>query len=518
MRFVALLLPALWLAGCAGSASLPISSGAVPITIVQLNDVYEIIPLRGGSEGGLARVATIEKNLRAENPNTYMMFAGDLFSPSALGTARVDGVPLAGRQIVDVMNAIGLDYATFGNHEFDIAAEHFFQRLTESEFLWISSNVRGADGAPFPRVPETHVFEVPARGGGRSVRVGILGVTMEELPRPYVRYEEPIAAAMAKARELRPQVDILIALTHLPLEQDVTLARLVPEIDLILGGHEHENVQIWRGDQSLTPITKADANARTIYVHDLTYEPRTRLLRVRSELVQIDETVPEDPEVARLAEEWVELAYDAFRKQGFEPGRIVAVSDETLVATESAVRNEPTSVTRLITTAMRNAVQASDAAIFNGGSIRMDDELPAGPVTEYDVLRLLPFGGNIVAVDMKGELLIRTLAQGVRNRGSGGFLHYENIARAADGSWTLANEPINPDDVYRIAISDYLMSGREVGLDFLTLDAPGVIAHEETQDVRFALIQEMKRRWPVTEAPSASFGIRDGQEGFSALR
>lgn len=507
-RPLALLLPALWLAGCA-------SSSEVPITILQLNDVYEIMPLRGGSEGGLARVATIEKNLRAENPHTYMMFAGDLFSPSALGTARIDGVPLAGRQIVDVMNAVGLDFATFGNHEFDIAADQFFERLAESEFLWVSSNVRGADNAPFRNVPETHIFEVPGRRG-HKVRVGLLGVTMEELPRPYVRYEEPIAAAVAKARELRPQVDVLIALTHLPLEQDIRLARLAPEVDLILGGHEHENVQIWRGDQSLTPIMKADANARSIYIHDLVFDPRTRALRVQSELRQVDETVIEDPEVAQRAERWVELAFDAFRKQGFEPGRVVAVSDQVLVATESAVRNEPTSVTRLITASMRSAVPGSDAAVFNGGSIRMDDELPAGPVTEYDVLRLLPFGGNIVAVDMKGDLLLRMLAQGVKNRGTGGYLHHDNIVPAAGGSWTLGNEPIDPEETYRIAISDYLMTGREVGLDFLTLDAPGVVAHEEKQDVRFALIEEMKRRWPP--AAAASSGIRSDSGGFSAVR
>ena len=149
---------------CSGGCA---SSGTVPITVLQINDVYELMPLRGGAEGGLARVATIEKTLRAENPRTYMMFAGDLFSPSAIGTARLDGVPLAGRQMVDVMNAIGLDYATFGNHEFDVSEKQFFERLAESDFLWVSSNVRGSDRDPLPGVPETHVFEVPVRGSRR---------------------------------------------------------------------------------------------------------------------------------------------------------------------------------------------------------------------------------------------------------------------------------------------------------------------------------------------------------------
>ncbi len=75
-------------------------------------------------EGGLARVATLRANLRAENPNTFTVLAGDLLNPSALSTAMVDGQRLAGRQMVDVMNILGLDYATFGNHEFDLSQEN----------------------------------------------------------------------------------------------------------------------------------------------------------------------------------------------------------------------------------------------------------------------------------------------------------------------------------------------------------------------------------------------------------
>lgn len=475
-----------------------VSTGKVPITLIQLNDVYEIMPLRGGAEGGLARVATLEKELRARNPRTFMLFAGDLFSPSALGTARLDGVPLAGRQIVDMMNVVGLDYATFGNHEFDIAASSFLERLSESEFLWVSSNVTDAGGKPFPGVPETHVFEVKGRGK-RVVRVGLLGVTLPSNPKDYVRYEEPVAAAVEAARRLRPSVDVLIALTHLGLDDDIRLAREAPEIDLILGGHEHENMQIWRGETRLIPIMKADANARTIYVHDLEYDVRSRALQIRSHLRSVDESVKEDPEAARLAASWVNRAYEAFRSQGFEPERIVAVSTEELVATESAVRNHPTKVTRLITAAMRLEVGDADVAIFNGGSIRMDDVLPAGPVTEYDVIRLLPFGGNIVSVGMSGALLARVLDQGVKNRGSGGFLHHDGVARGDDGVWLVGGESISPERIYTVAISDFLMSGREVGLDFLTLQAPGVGVSEEKRDIRFALIREMQRQWPPQE-------------------
>ncbi len=478
------------LAGCAST-----QTQTVPITLIQLNDVYEIMPLRGGTEGGLARVATLEKELRAENPHTFMMFAGDLFSPSALGTARIDGVPLAGRQIVDMMNVIGLDYATFGNHEFDIAEPQFLQRLAESEFLWVSSNVFNAAGEPFPGVVTTHVFEVDD-GKRRTARIGLLGVTMQDNRRKYVRYEDPVAAAVSAAKKLRSSVDVVIALTHLALEDDIRIAREAPEIDLILGGHEHENVQIWRGDTRLIPITKADANARTIYIHELTFDVRSRDLNIRSRVQPVDNSIAEDATAARLASEWVERAYSAFRAQGFDPESIVAVSDEILVATESAVRNRPTTATQLITSAMRLEVPDADLAIFNGGSIRMDDELSAGPVTQYDVIRLLPFGGDIFSVRMNGDLLARVLDQGVRNRGSGGFLHHDGVTKNENETWLVQGQPISPERIYTVAISDYLMSGQEVGLGFLTLDAPGVESSEKKRDIRFALIAEMQRRWP----------------------
>jgi 5'-nucleotidase/UDP-sugar diphosphatase len=89
------------------------NQGATPeagidFTLLQLNDVYEITPVANGTSGGLARVATLRQQLLAENPNTITILAGDFLSPSALGTARVDGEPLAGKQMVAAAQPNGL--------------------------------------------------------------------------------------------------------------------------------------------------------------------------------------------------------------------------------------------------------------------------------------------------------------------------------------------------------------------------------------------------------------------------
>jgi 5'-nucleotidase len=461
------------------------SAEVVALTILQMNDVYEVKPVAGGAQGGLARVATVRKELLRRNPNTITVLAGDLFNPSAIGLARVEGTPLRGRHIVDVMNAVGLDYATFGNHEFDLPREDFLARLAESKARWVSSNALDAHGRPFPGVPANAVLEV-RNPAGHSARVGLFGLTTPVNRPDYVTYADVRETARRQVAELRPRVDILIALTHLPVEEDVRLVEALPEIDLVIGGHEHEDMLLLRGAR-LTPIAKADANARTVYVHELEFHTGTRALAVESRPRKITADVPEDPAVAGLVDQWVERAFAAFRREGFEPANTVARVTEPLDGAEASVRNRSTLLTALIARGMLAAVSGAEWSIYNSGAIRIDDVILPGPVTEYDVIRILPFGGAIVGVEMKGALLQRVLEQGQRNIGVGGYLH---SARPRE-------QTIEPDRTYVVAIADFLLSGRETGLAFLA-------GHPEVRrrpgagvDMRRALIEELRRAYPA---------------------
>ena len=95
------------------------------ITILQLNDVYEISPVDQGKHGGMARVATLQKQIRAVSPNTLFLIAGDFISPSV--ASRV----FEGKQMVDALNSVGMDIATLGNHEFDFGPDVLRQRMKE---------------------------------------------------------------------------------------------------------------------------------------------------------------------------------------------------------------------------------------------------------------------------------------------------------------------------------------------------------------------------------------------------
>jgi 5'-nucleotidase len=500
MRRFLLLAASAAIVGCASTAPLPPATGAAPavtLTILQLNDVYEITPVEGGRWGGLARVATLREQLLREDPDVITVMAGDFFSPSALGTARVDGERLNGRQMVAVLNVLGLDLAAFGNHEFDLDEQAFRTRLGESTFRYLSANAFEADGSAFPGVPRDTVITITDAGG--TARIGFTGVVLDATQKAYVSYTSALEALAERAGALQPRTDAMVALTHLALADDIAAAEATPAYDILLGGHEHENIDVRRGPD-LTPIRKADANARTVWVHRFQIRPGARSVQIDSELVPITDDISENAAVAAEVARWVEAGYAGFRDAGFEPDRVVVTTDEPLDGREATVRTRPTPLGSLIAEAyFRNAEAAGarpDLALFNSGSVRVDDVLPAGPITEYDVIRVLPFGGTVLTVDIAGATLDSVLTQGVANRGTGGFLHAHGAELTDQGGWLVAGGPIDRDRIYRVTTSDFLVSGREAGLSYLNVETnPNVRPLATHDDVRRAVINELMRRY-----------------------
>src|SRR5258708_35587656 len=113
----------------------------VRVQLLSVNDVYVLEPVAG--RGGLARVATLVRGLESETPNTLFALAGDTLSPSLLSTLR------RGAQMIDGWNALGLGVAAFGNHEFDFGPAVLAERVGESRFPWLATNVLDrASGRP----------------------------------------------------------------------------------------------------------------------------------------------------------------------------------------------------------------------------------------------------------------------------------------------------------------------------------------------------------------------------------
>jgi 5'-nucleotidase len=430
------------------------------------------------------------KQLKATRTPVVTTLAGDYLSPSALGTAVVDGQPIAGRQMVDVLNATGVDWATFGNHEFDVSEAAFRAHIGQAKFKIVSTNVTDPAGLPFAGAVTSAIVPVTAKG--RTVRIGLIGVTIDANRKDWVRYLDAIAAARAEVARLRGTTDAIVALTHLSLEQDAQFVNDVPGIDLVLGGHEHENWLLYRGPR-FVPIVKADANVRSLAIVTVTFRAPGTRPEISARLQRIDDSIPSVPAVEAVARRWVERGYDAFRRQGFKPEAVVAITKEPLDGRESTVRTTSGLLTDIVAEAIARDAKNVDVAIFNAGSIRIDDVLPPGPITEYDIIRILPFGGTIVKAQLEGALLARVLETGMNNEGIGGYLHAWG-ARLDNGTWTVQGKPIDPAHRYSVAMTDFLLSGRESNLGFLTRTGPQVHGIEELGDIRHAVIAELRRQ------------------------
>ncbi|MDX8399843.1 MAG: bifunctional metallophosphatase/5'-nucleotidase [Gallionellaceae bacterium] len=466
----------------------------IHVTLLYFNDVYEITPVSGGKEGGLARVATIRKALLKKNPNTITLMGGDFFNPSAMGTAKVNGEALAGKQMVDVLNTLGLQYATFGNHEFDIKENQFNQRMSEAKFTWISSNVFDANGHAYPGVKKDLILPFTDKKSGKTFKIGIFGVTLTVNKPSYVSYTDPAQTADTEVKSLKGKSDFLIALTHQSLDDDVTLLQKQASIDLLLGGHEHVNYQQWRGN-NLAPLLKADGNARSVYVVELYFNPKTGKTKIQPNFVLVNDLIAEDPQVNKVVTKWKTLVFDAFRKQGLNPDEVITNANEALDGLESSVRFRQTNLTKLTAVSMLQPYPEADISLYNSGTIRIDDILPAGPITGYDIIRVMPFGGLVELVEMKGRLLQKVLAQGDANIGSGGYLQSANTAKLANGGWLVKGADIDPNKIYKVAILDFLMSGRESNLAYLNASNPDikVLNNGTGSDIRQLVINQLRR-------------------------
>lgn len=463
--------------------------GPRTVTFLHFNDVYEIAAIDGGKVGGLARVATVAQQLRRTTPGVVTTLGGDFLSPSALGLAELDGQRLAGRQMVSVLNAVGVSWATLGNHEFDVRESEFRARMAEARFPIVVSNVVDSSGKRFPNTVPSAVLRLRTAGG--PLRVGLIGVVLRDNAPAWTRFEEPLAAATREVAALADSnVDVIVALTHQTLAADQQLAEQLPQVALIMGGHEHENYLIRRGPH-FTPIVKADANVRTVALVRLTVAGRGSRPVVDVRFVPIDSSTREDPVVAREAATWVARGDSAYRAAGMDPGATVTRVTEALDGREATVRVRPGRLTTLIAEALRAEVPGAEVALMNGGSVRIDDVLAPGPITQYDVIRILPFGGRVSGTTMTGALLEQVLRQGETNRGTGGYLHPVGATHEGE-RWLVGGQPIDPARRYTVATTDFLLTGKEKGLGYLAPGNPGLGPITNFRDIRQAVIDRLR--------------------------
>jgi len=481
--------------------------GIIEFVFIHANDVYEITPLSGGKSGGLARVATVREELLAENKNTLTVHAGDFLNPSLIGTIKMDGERIKGRQMVEVMNEVGFDLVTFGNHEFDLKENELQARMNESNFEWTTCNtfqVSGDRNYPFYKEvdgrkhfsPHTYTWEITDTDG-TNIKVGIFGVTLPVNQKDYVHYDDFYKSADQAVKDLTASTDVVIGLTHLDIEQDMEVARRHPSVPLFMGGHDHHHMMHKVGS---SVVAKADANVRTIYIHRVTYNKKTKSSTVKSELKVIDDSIANHPKVQKVVDKWNTILMANLGDIINEPNKILMFAEEPLDGRESSIRIQQTNLGTLIVKSFYLASENVDAALMNSGSIRIDDEIQ-GNVTALDFFRALPFGGKVITVELTGTLLNQLLETSLAKIGKGAYLQLYKINKETDGKWIVGGSPLDETKTYRIAMSAFMLSGYDY--PFFTRENKGILNIEEPdmqdesdhrRDLRMSIVHYLMNR------------------------
>jgi 5'-nucleotidase len=439
-----------------GCVRTPATLGARPdvgaVRLLLVNDVYVVDTLRDGS-GGLARVAALRQRVEHDSIGGRVLFllAGDVLSPSLLSKW------YAGRQMVDAFNAAKLDYATFGNHEFELDRDTLIARIDASRFRWLSTNCMQSDGSSFPGVPP---WDTTTVGG---VRVGIFALTLRGDYRRYVKCTNPDSAAHLAILALRAAgADLVVGLTHQTLSADSALLVREPGLDLILGGHEHEWHLVRIGGRL---VAKADADARSTQLVTVRRESILEPWREEARRFDIGRPLPFDPAVTATANRWRDSLL-----QRLGPERTIGMAVERIDGRDAVSRRGESPLGDLVTDAMRSGTGA-DVAIINSGTLRLDDWLGPGPITNYQLESIFLFADEtrVVTFPLTGARLRELLEHSVSDAGfgHGAFLQTSGLRFRYDlarpeGSRVVGDvlregsgAPLVPGDTLRVAFDVY---------------------------------------------------------------
>ncbi|CAI5726514.1 unnamed protein product [Peronospora destructor] len=454
------------------------------VDILSYNDVYEMLQdtVDGLKLGGPSRVVPIARAMRETNPNSLVLFAGDTVSPSLWSTQ------FNGQHMVKAHNAIGLDYASLGNHEFDFGLDNFMNVTLASNFPWLNANCYEIATRELLRGTVPHAIRTLTDATNGHISVGIFGIMYDmNSTNKGLYWVDPIQAAREQVALLQAQkVDIIIALTHQLMIDDNRLSKEVSGIDFIIGGHDHTlMLQTNYG----TPYVKADFDFRSVWKTHIEYyaadtvKNRKKTLMTH-ETIPIVESMPTDSNLDAVIATYQEQM-DALGKQ------IIGSLCENLDLRQSVVRTQNSKIGHLFADASLQYYgnDSVDVAVMNGGGIRGDKIVAAGSLSRGEVLSWSPFGNTLMTIQTNGASLKHFLNREMVGscgdnviQQNGFYVHPSgfNYTYACTGigvgtvsSLIWLNHPANSGEIkdtdeFVIALSNYLYATEYAVIDGIT--------------------------------------------------
>lgn len=477
------------------------------VTIIHFNDCYNIEP--SPKSGGAASFLTAINQQRHLNP--LILFSGDIISPSFISTFT------KGEQMVPVLNDIKVDCAVFGNHEFDYGVDNLIEFVKKTSFPWLLSNV--IDKETSNQLGDGQVFHIIQRSG---IKFGLIGLIEEEwlstlstLDSSDVIYEDFVVRGRELARWLKSDphyVDYVIALTHFRTPNDIWLADSVPEIDLILGGHDHDydiikrpNSYIIKSGTDFREFSKITLKINPDYVNHKNLPPD----QAGSTPIKQDDKPILDINIEHI--ECMHYEPDADLKKKLDKfitsidekmGKVLGQFKCELDGRFASIRKFETNLGNFVTDIMLASTHA-DLAILNSGTLRSDRIHPKGNFTMRDLFNILGYIDPIAVLQATGSQIWKALENGVSQwpKLEGRFPQVSGctfifdpskppMQRIDPSNITIGEEKLVLDKQYRLTTKAYLASGKD-GYDMLK-DCKVLVPGDESPDLTTSILNHFE--------------------------
>ena len=409
----------------------------------------------GDRLGGMATLAGLVNQIRAETPDVLLVDAGDTWH----------GTPLSndsrGELMVQVLNQIGYQAWVPGNHDFDQGQANLVQRIGEMQFAPLAANLAVGD-QPWDKVKPATVITV----GG--MRVGVLGLATPQTPDITKRsavaglqFRDPVEVARSEVPRLRAESDLVVVLSHLGYAGDQALAAAVPGIDLIVGGHwhitSHEPPEVVNG----TTILSGGAYGEFLGRAEITRYADGRLEVHNQTIRVVDGIAPPDPAVAALINaRWSQIE----TREMAQIGRTEV--DLKLPSAEYPTGELPFGnliADAMLTAPVAQTTQPAVAIMLN----TLNEMIPKGPITRFQLGNAMPFSNQLVYLPLTGAQLRRILELSTETTAKisvAGMRYAFDPGRPAGSrlwSVTVGGQALDPQATYRVVTLDYLAEGGE---------------------------------------------------------
>ena len=348
------------------------------VHILSANDMHAAIEC-------FPRLCFVADSLRALYPNLLILSAGDNRSGDPIN----DMYEIPAYPMVSLMNIVGFQASTLGNHEFDSGQEGLAKLINMSNFPYLCANIRPAAKTGI-HVRPWQMFDV----GG--VRLAIIGVTaLGPMGKPEshpdnmtdLEFSDPLQSVQ-QYKNLRQQSDVVLLLSHMGYEDDVKLSAELPWVDLIVGGHSHTQLKGGEMHNGILITQNVNRLARVTHI-TLTLE-NGKVTGKTAENIAIKGVKRENKVVAKLTDYFTNNpAFD----------EVLAVNDQPVSTYEE--------LGCLMTDAYLKATNA-DISLQNYGGVRYDT-LSIRGITVKDVLQLDPFQNSLVEMTVTGNEFIDIL-------------------------------------------------------------------------------------------------------------